>query len=264
MSYRETGTSIYRGDSPPKKLARILFYKEVRRRLGSQRFVRGKYLIIPSKDAGDAGVLHSLGVPLQNIYGIDQDYHAVAAAKYKFPDAHFVHGQFWDVFDQFPKLLGQGGLNCAFIDLCCPLREEIIKHVISVGTKARLLGFEFLCGREQGNILHSLRAKGFDETPKPRLEYLEAFRNRSHYFNIDSSWYYKSHSAAHLGKAMLACLGTVSTRKRAAASPTTVHIEWKEIRENCLRQYEIAPLRWNISKGSLAAWKAHETRGTYK
>ncbi len=239
----------------------MLFYKEVRRLLGAQRFVNGNYLVIPSKDAGDVGVLHSLGVPLQNIYGIDQDRHAVAAAKYKFPDAHFAHGEFHNVLEKFPRI---GRLNCAFIDLCCPLREATVRQVIEIGSLTKLIGFEFLCGRESGALLNDLRSRGFDEAPRPRLAYLETFKHKSLYFNISTSWYYRSHSAAHIGKAMLACLGVVNTTKKKAAAPTTVHADWKEIRENCLKQYDIASLRWNITKGSLAAWKAHETRGTYR
>jgi hypothetical protein len=250
----------YRGESPPKKLVRILFWEEVKILLGPD-FYTCNFLVIPSQYAGDVATLAAMGVALHNIYGTDIDKHAIAAAKERYPAANFAHCPFWEAHKAFPQL-GRD-IGCAFIDLCSPLRSGTIEQVFSLGQRVQLMGFEFMCGREAGLLNQALDLGSSNEPPQvPRLRYLQSIKHGGSYFNIETSWCYKSHSSAHFGKSMALGLGTFHRRKRINLEFTDVVATWETVRSTCIKNPSYAPL-WNVSAGTLAAWRAHETRGTY-
>lgn len=131
----------------------MLFWQEVRRRM-PWRFEQGRFLVITSQYAGDVSVLLAMRVKPENIYGVDVDRHAVDAARYKYPHVKFEQCAFWEAVQAFPEL--RKGIDCAFIDLCCPLRTPVAQKVIELASQTRELrhvGFEFMYGRETGDVL---------------------------------------------------------------------------------------------------------------
>lgn len=225
------------------------------------KFFTCKFLVIPSQFAGDVATLNAMGVAMHNIYGTDINKHAVAEASRRYPSAHFVTRPFWEATEAFPSL--REGIGCAFIDLCSPLREEVIERIFSMSKHVQLLGFEFMCGREMGKRNAALGIGSTAEVAAATcLRYLQNLSHSRKYFNISKSWSYASHSASHFGKPMILGLGKFSREKRVNLNTTKVEATWETVRSACIANPANAPL-WNVSTGTLAAWRAHETRGTY-
>lgn len=98
------------------------------------------------------------------------------------------------------------------------------------------------------------------ELVAPRLRYLQELEHNQRYFNVDKSWYYKSHSVAHVGKPMLVALGRITKQKVVRLDSERVAADLNDVKD-FTRSNDRRLL--NISEGTLAAWKAHDTRGTY-
>lgn len=253
--------SAYRGESPPKKVLRKLFWEEVLGLMGCQ-FFESRYLVLPSVHAGDVAVLRALGVPPGNIYGVDIDKHAVAAALHRYPNSHFAHCPFWEAFEVFPAL--KKNLGCVFFDLCCPLRDGVLEQIFNVGERADYVGIEVMYGKEMGAVLDALvLKKGEERQVKPRLDYLQRICHNGVYFAAHKSWHYTSHSEAHFGKPMLASLGQMISRRRVNLTATRIEATLETVKKECMSNPDVAQL-YNVSSGTIAAWKASETRRSRK
>jgi len=251
----------YRGESPAKKFMRVMYWAAVERQLG-KLFRSGNFLVITSQYAGDVSTLLAMGVSPKNIYGVDIDKHAIAATKLKYPKIQVEQCPFWEATTAFPSL--RNNLGCAFIDLCAPLRDATLDRLFEFGENVQLLGYEFMCGREKGELNQTVKDNSAVDTLAAiaRLKVLQTTRRRNQYFRAYQNWHYNSHSAAHIGKPMIVSLGRLHHSKLVNANSTSANADWDIVREICLSNPAVAPL-WNISKGTMAAWRAHETRGTY-
>lgn len=253
--------SYYRGESPPKKMARILFWRAVKKLLG-KKFTTSNYLVIPSQYAGDLSTLTALGVCEHQIYCVDIDKHAIAAARFKYPNAHYACCSFGEAFEQFPEL--KHNLGCAFIDLCCPLRAEVISQVLAIGKYSKLLGFEFKYGRETGSLLRALDLKKNEEASVlPRLKFVQRVKEGGRHFIAKESWAYCSHSDSHNGSPMFICLGFSGFVQSHLHTFTQIKCTEKDVRATCINQPENWRL-WNVAESTTIAWRAHESRGTYR
>jgi hypothetical protein len=250
----------YRGESPPKKLTRILFYSAVKNLLGS-KFSTSNFLVIPSQYAGDLATLTALGVCEHHIYCVDIDKHAIETARFKYPNANYANCPFWEAFDYFPKL--KHTLGCAFIDLCSPLRPEVFRRVLDLGHYTKWLGFEFMYGREKGDLLKALGLGGTDDKLTPRLQFVQRAQSKGKYFHAKEHWAYTSHSESHFGKPMFVSLGSLSYQSSALHQFSKVKCTEAEMRKTCIRNPKFWRL-WNIAESTTIAWRAHESRGTYK
>lgn len=255
--------SVYRGESPPKKRVRILLYEKVRAMLKYKAFSNSNYLVIPSSCAGDLATLTAMGVCEHHIYCADIDKHAIAAARHKYPNAHYFNGPFWEVFKTFPSL--KNNIGCAFIDLCCPLRAEVFGHVLDIGLHAKVLAFEFKYGREVGGLLESLQLQeNASDVLKPRLEYVQRVTSRGSYFQAEQSWSYVSTSSSHVGSPMFVSVGRVQHGKPVVNTAyTQIKFTDKEVRDICMHDVSKHRL-WNVAESTAIAWRAHESRGTYR
>lgn len=257
----------HRGESPSKKKARLLLWRWVLKRL-EQRLPKRppesmNYLVIPSAAAGDLSVLTSLGVPAANIYAVDVDKHAIAEARRRFPKAKYLCGPFWEAEKRFPEL--RKNLGCAFIDLCGPINSDTFKEVLKLGDGSSLVAYEFLCGRERGETWASISEKEGDPILR-RIQHLETIKLSRKRFQCEAVYHYKSHSAAHFGKHMVAVVGQTHTRRlRSMLEMHDVDTDWQNLRKEILALSTAkASGYYNVSPTSIAAWRAHETRGTYR
>lgn len=253
--------STYRGESPPKKCTRILAY-EAARTLLRKDFTTCSFLCIPSIYAGDLSTLTAMGVCEHRIYCVDIDKHAIAAARRKYPNAHYHLGSFEEAFTAFPKL--RANLGLAFLDLCAPLRAEGLGKILDFGRHARLLAFTSMYGREQGDLLAALNLKK-DDAPKlpPRLRLIQRVPSKGMYFNAEHNWAYVSSSADHTGKPMFVSLGRMKFTQNPLLTFKQIEFSNREVRDVCMHNPDAHRL-WNIAESTSIAWRAHESRGTYK
>ncbi len=133
----------YKGESWPKKLARLNFWS---RASITPLFFSSPILCLASREAGDISVLKAFGVKPHNIIAVDVCLEAVEAAQALHPDVKVLHADAGDVNPQLPY-------GAAFLDFCGPVSAEIARVVARVSRKMAqrsFLGVAVLAGREQG------------------------------------------------------------------------------------------------------------------
>lgn len=280
----------YTGDTPAKKVARLVVWKRVKELLGG-RFYTGTHLVLLSSEAGDVSTLLGLGVPASHIVGVDTDRHALAAAKYKFADVRCLRG---DVEVVAEGLHAEGTkIVSAFLDFCGPMRETTVGKAVAVtkymAPKAAV-AIAVKMGREQGKWADAVNAAKEETTAKDPTFYLRAdilaheFTRRSGKAGrcIYPSDFYRCSSLKATGEKseMLVCIGKLTTNSYAQQHPK------KAARQACLNanyaaiaanertigplvallasREEDAHLLLNLRKESVPAYKAHDTRGTYE
>lgn len=253
-------SSISRGDNPPKKLVRVALWREIEERSRQHAaFKRGPHLVISGRYGGDIGVLLAMGVHPRNIYAVDTDHHATAAAKHKFPEVNFATCSFWDAIEYFELK----NVHAAHIDLFSPLRKELIQKIKDVYNRVEFLGYTYLCGRDKDEVANGISAMREVlelDAAGSRQAYLTTF----HGFNVRASWDYLSSSASHIGKPMATLLLQRRGKKNLRVTSTRVTADWGDVRKAALRDKQDADLLYNVRPTTMAAWKAHETRGTYR
>lgn len=250
--------SNYKGDTPSKKQARVLYWTIIRDRLGNAAFKKGPYLVIAGKEGGDVSTLLAMGVEPTAIHAVDVNRHdlAASAARFKGSGVVFKVAEFKDAHVKF----GMREYACAFIDMCAPIRNEDLDAVIDL--PAKLKGYEFMLGRENGGVnafIKSVTVAGQHVT-EPRLRYLN---HRG--FETHACFYYAS--SLETTKGLTMCLALcANTRPRTKGS----EYSWEEIKLDAFqlrkmmikdRSKKIVGL-YNMHPGTVAAWRAHETMGT--
>lgn len=253
----------YSGDSPPKKIARLRFWEAVEDILGAKSFSRGPHLVISSKEGGDISVLLGMGVRADHIIAVDTDPHAVAAARVKFEGVRIERCDFAQMAKENTPLA------CMFVDLCSPIRSGSLEKIMRASSHCLLFGYEFLCGREKVDVYRKIE-KFQGTSQEQRIRYLADSPVKGVHYKPARNWHYLSSTESHIGKPMCITLGSSvqAVRKGPAAVMTSKPVEatWDTIREEAL-DLEAKGLRadllLNIKRTTLAAYKAHLTRGTY-
>lgn len=136
-------SDTYKGESWPKKLARLNFWS---RAALLPSFFRQPILCLASREAGDISVLKAFGVEPKNIVAVDICKEAAEAAQALHPDVVVRHADAGDVQPPLPYA-------AALLDFCCPVSAEIAKVVAKVSCRMAqrgLLGVAVLSGRERG------------------------------------------------------------------------------------------------------------------
>lgn len=245
----------YRGESPGKKQARILFWSLVEDRLGKEAFRHGPYLVISSKEAGDVSTLISMGVDPPQIHAVDIDPHAIAAANKKFGGkggAKFYVTDFAEAND----FCGIRTFACAFIDMCAPIRRSHLHAIVSLG--AKLKGYEFLLGREKDLVSKYIQSvtRSNQHTIEPRLQYLN-----SQGFETGTALYYSSGTETTIGMSMCVAVSSAIKPKGKTIEIIEVKFGYRELRRKIVRANgSQMPLLYNVPAGTAAAWRAWETR----
>jgi len=251
-------TQFTLGDSPAKKLARVEVWNEIERNSNRDDFERGPHLVISGKYGGDIGVLIALGVPRKNIYAVDTNPHALANVRRKFEGVNFAVCDFAEAPQYFGKKF-----YSAHIDLCAPQREGALNKISALYHQVEFLAYTYLCGRERDLVPKILEIRQAGADPyDARLSHLQRYKN----WKVICAWHYVSHSASHIGKPMgIALLHKKAKRAQLAQTSLLVGADWELVRKLALleKSSHRAALLYNLRVSTVAAWQAHQTRGTY-
>ena len=147
----------YKGESPGKKLARLVFWSEVKKSLGT-RFDdvhQARIVCLASREGGDISVLKALGVPVARILGIDRCPDAIASCRQRHPDTDLRVGDVTRVLSTLPfdRTLRGPAVDAVFLDFCSPLNTETLGVASQVCSNlspcGTVLGVGFMRGREK-------------------------------------------------------------------------------------------------------------------
>jgi len=279
----------YSGDSPSKKIARLVVWKRIKELLGA-RFFTEPHVVLLSAEAGDVATLLGMGVVPQHIIGVDEDHHAIAAAQNKYPDIRYKTGDVaWAV-----QVLKRGGAVPAsvFLDFCAPLRDSTVNKAIEVashlGTRS-VLALAVKMGRENGDWGASVAVEKAKVSTGSRTFYLRTelltrallTRAKGHRYRLRPTDFYRysSRKTTDQSSEMLVCIAQVSsgselkkhiprsvTRIVRAAEYRSIVADYRSIGSLAsllAERGEDAHLLLNLKKESIPPYKAHRTRGTY-
>lgn len=280
----------YRGENPAKKLTRLTFWLLVQQLLGTKRFLVGPHLVLTSGEAGDVSVLLGMGVSIEKIVGVEWKPHEAIKAQLKFPGLR--------VYQQDVARYAQRGEHrfaSAYLDFCCQSGDEAFQRVVTVAKNTMqpdsLIGCNFMVGREKGmrDVAMQYRKEVEQEIAKMKkarredLEELSSFFSRAFLMEselakrakplnmqLESRFFYSSRQKDWHGHPWCGQLAWVApSLKRKRHEPTCYYFATDE---KALRSYALdletktgqAALLLNIPRTSLAALKAHQSRGTYR
>lgn len=275
----------YRGETPPKRVARLVFWEHVQELLG-KKFLLQHHIVLLSQEAGDVSCLLGLGVAPTHIVGVDLDKHAVAAAAAKYPKILMGTRDVEAAVDEQKLRTGS-----VFLDICAPMRTQTVAKAASVAMKmpvGSVLGCAFLAGRETGEwggLIEGAKAKyqvrcgnrAFFMRGPLFFKQLNRQTSRNSTVVLPTKFiYYVSHGEDRYGKPMIICIGTVAHIKTGhlrAVGAALAEVEYEYVTATPFELGSLAAgleaserpanLLLNATKASVAAWKAHATRGTY-
>lgn len=280
----------YKGDTPSKKVARLVIWKRIKELLGS-RFLTGYHIVLLSAEAGDVPTLLGLGVDPKKIIGVDHDVHATSLAHARIPQITIERGDVADV----AKELSEGGFDIvsAYLDFCGSLSDD------TVGTAAKVakylhphgvIAIGLKMGREMGKWAQAVADERAKVATGNRTLYLrsdlltmELLKRGRMYKRVIyplEFYRYSSKSTGDQKSEMLICLGTISRNDELWIHPepaarkitrratyTAIHADERTIAQLAgilAARQEPAHLLLNIDKKSIPPFRAHHTRGTYK
>lgn len=265
LTYRE---KRYAGETAPKKLKRYFFWSCVQEVLG-ERFFSSNFLGLSSEEAGDASVLLGLGVSPSRIVLSETDGKACSAAHKKFPLVSIYNEDVLATVKRFPK----GHFSTMFLDYCGNASEDLLlrtQRVVAHGlAKDGLLGVAVQIGREYSTrelILNRRKSEGSDNE--------DSFLARAGFLKDEMAkrcgiyplmlLRYCGRGIDLRGQPMCVFLGSRNKNNTPShvmfePGPGEIQRLSVELADN----KQDAGLLLNVSKGTLAAWRAHVTRGTY-
>lgn len=258
-------------ESPAKKLARLEFWRSARKYLGETRFILGPHVVLAGQHGGDISVLLGLGVRESSIVAVDSNKDNAASCKWLWPRINVRHAQVHDV------LSGLSDVASCFLDFCSPICDESLSTLEAAlpSLSGSWLGVTFMAAREQA----SYKAIYEKTAPTARkkedirpLMFRAIDRNKGggNAF-IDEEWmYYVGHNEVRFGKPMVLGMGAV--RKTKVARRSKISVKNVSVTSDVFARMVVndrasvgpkALLLYALNDQSVAAYKAHLTRGTY-
>lgn len=139
-------TDTYKGESPSKKFARYIFWRDLLYAY-PEDFRRRRLVFLASRCGGDASVLRAMGVPDAHMLAVERDRCAAEDFAEAYPSIPLHNG---DVADAVERL-AQDAL-VVFLDFCGQLSPSTFETVRRVSNAMRLpqssLGVAVMRGRE--------------------------------------------------------------------------------------------------------------------
>ena len=279
----------YKGEVPSKKMTRLTFWLLIRQHLGTKRFLAGPHLVLASREAGDVSVLLGMGVDIKNIIGVDYVPHEAAQARLKFPGLRVIEKEIGLYAREYKGL----PFASIYLDFCSQSGNAIfdtvslvIKHLVE---DDGLLGYNFMVGREQSVRHKAAKYRREIEAQIARMKktrradmegmavhFSRAFlmeseivkRVKSTPLQLEAHFFYSSKQEGHIGHPWCGQLVRVNPSKPNADSPDCYYFSTDMA---ALRDYALslekktgqAALLLNVTRTTMAAWKAHASRGTY-
>jgi hypothetical protein len=278
-------------DAPAKKIARLMTWWTIQKLI--PEFTKQRYLVLVGEEAGDVGVLLGLGVPLGHIAAVDFDKDAVASARKKYPG---LGTGTYDVEQLQPEV----AYACAFLDFCGYMTPKTLGKAVTTAKNCVRDNGIFTCnfqvGREVAlhgeltNLRHDYENTLEDVDAWEGIEIFLAradlLQNELWERGLDQGLvilpkefiFYQGRTETWKGQPFCTYIATVRRadkkkieffKRRKLPQPKFSLYEGDLL---TLRDYaldlakagERADLLLNVTTSTIAAWKAHETRGTYK
>jgi hypothetical protein len=138
----------YKGESPSKKFARFMYWAGIASLVGSKKFLKGRHLVLASREGGDIAMLRGMDVPARNIIAVEINPTAAMEVQDKYPDVKIVCGDVEQIAKEYKR-----SLSSAFLDFCSPVSQPLLQKVCQVIRHSLMdgavLGCAFLNGRER-------------------------------------------------------------------------------------------------------------------
>ncbi len=281
---QQTKSKGFKGDSPSKKIVRF----EVWDYISNEITIRTspKVLVLAGPEGSDVGVATQLGIDVKSITAVDTNKKCVTATKWRYPEARVLHSDILEV-------VGKESFDFVFLDLCGPITNESLTIATSVADSLKrssgYLAFTFLCGRENpksdtSKLIAKTRAELNRSEKKVKLaqisratavqqELLKRMRKLNCVVVPLKFWFYQStNSFQPFGVYVCQILRTnKATRDVSNDIANKANPEFSFVKDSFLPKTAVGVIARNLdpqmtlnaSKGSVAAWKAHATRGTY-
>lgn len=93
----------YRGDSPGKKLARVLFWFQALKVMGHSRLREGPHVVLSSRDTGDVATLLALGARPSSIIAVDKDPQACLDVLDQYPGVKAINDDIFEVLKTYRR-----------------------------------------------------------------------------------------------------------------------------------------------------------------
>ena len=286
----------YRGESYAKKLARLTFWDHSQ---GNILKPGRKTLVLASEHGGDVAVLKSAGCPNANIIAVDKDMQSLKKFIDKYPRIQAYHGD----AAAASKLLAPSGLDCAFLDFCSNINDNMLQtlrgvyHTMKHGS---LLGINILRGRDCGRNMKRIKIvreiiksadnratfKGFGTQNDKYLKdaareavirnFLNSACDQDTHVWPRGIIKYCSASKGKRGSTFLTLVYNVFWGKYNEYVPTSLlgEVKVEDFTSLTAEQCKEIVMRLSIRQGNMfgflnvpkmraAAWRAHSTMGTY-
>jgi hypothetical protein len=245
---------LFSSDSPGKKLSRVDLWSSVEGILGKDFRLR-THVVLAGTRGSDISTLLGKGVDRKNIVAVDSNRHAVHSTRFRYPGVEVLYS---DIEEAIGKLSPQRPIGSVYMDLCCNLNEISVPMIqrCSASVTNSVFGVTMFAGREKGRIG---KCFGSEDPVQARLKFIRSALNRRVQFcasYINS----KNHlmvTVADSGDRN----GIIPSLKKYSGGEAE-NLLRKQILESDLRG-ERTDLLYGISRQTIAAIKAHDTRGTY-
>lgn len=306
----------YIGETPIKKMARLVYWTNVERLMGSS-FRSRKHVFLASEHAGDANTLLAMDVPPDNIVAVDCDPRACAKASRQFPQIRVLHSDIVKVLEAWTGY-HPGSVYLDFCSELCPRTVKTVDRVVSLAQGSSVLGINLLKAREKGRYRRYVQdmavrldsdRRVFKDARRLDLSgnnYEGSYREKLSKWQTGSRFLLEAQGGKMLSRhaALITSLECYTGQTRVPAirsilsyqtnSPMAIGIYelvWRsklmapgidarsdgligtimphtmaDVRDLCLNE-TLGPRTaqlLNVSPATLAAWKAHATRGTYE
>lgn len=235
-------------------------------------------LVLTGPTAGDISCALAVGIPAPNIWAIDQRKEYVVNAKFAYPACVHKHVSL-DALIKYARsrVANVPKFDFVCLDLCGPLTPktltllgQVFKHLVAPDG---YLSLTFMCGRECPNKSYYKNIAWWVKREGPqvgRWYHLlgEFIRRRMRPVHAEHTWFYTSVTGASISGLPM---GVALLRKKDGLSPHSSSREFIPPKAgipdllftaNVIGDKAAALL--NVPPGTLAAWRAHATRGTYE
>lgn len=160
----------FKGDTPPKKCARLELHFDVQEILGP-RYKNARQLFLAGPEAGDVSVALGLGAKPKNLVAVDRDKNTATKAKWRFPEVRIEHCDVLDIIEEQP-----GSFDFIFLDFCNQITENNLDTVALAAVEGlkhkehSLIACTFMTGRENDVEAGSFRSRILVERAKLEKE----------------------------------------------------------------------------------------------
>lgn len=252
-------------DSIGKKITRAQLWTDVCPSLRKN----SKVLLLTGPTAGDINCALAVGVAPQNILSVDIDAQCVLNGKFMYPQVKHVRIN----LSQVPA----EKFNFLALDLCGPLTAYTLALVESTVTRLLAPGgafsFTFMCGREMPHmpiykeLLTAKKNYKGDKKNAAQLARLPILKRKlvKYGYHINKAYFYASFTET---RSTQLPMGIVLCSKRKSATELFFQEESTKLAlvhaaDQLARSGLPAAAMLNVPPATLAALRAHSTRGTY-